>query len=155
MNLTALYEAIDRRAAAANREYKFDCRRGCNHCCYGLVKVGMAEARLIADSDDIDWGRVRERAKAVKDKTVQDVHKLGSPCPLLVDGVCSVYEVRPIRCRSYWSVSEADCKGFKAGTVATVPIHRELIEAADGACQKAGPEKELCEALLEIADGNS
>lgn len=81
------------------------CGKGCSHCCYVWVSVSAPEVLFIAK-------RLRRRpdAQAIRDKVVaahlstkdfgfevRDEHP--SPCPLLVNNLCSIYDIRPKACR--------------------------------------------------------
>jgi Fe-S-cluster containining protein len=75
------------------------CRAGCDMCCHARLSVFAVEAASIADAlatisktqPDLR-ARIRRQAD---DPERQDV------CPLLVDGSCSVYDDRPLICRSH------------------------------------------------------
>lgn len=69
------------------------CRRGCSACCHQGVGISHAEAQLIA----------KETGKTAKAPPLPqyDAKKWSStPCPMLVDSVCSIYEYRPMVCRT-------------------------------------------------------
>lgn len=109
--LQNLDERIEARAQAirASRNW-WPCRRGCDQCCRQLahppelsssewVRVDEAVAALPA----IVRAKVEQKIDAL---LMQIAAKTVSPqviCPYLdeVEGVCSIYESRPIACRTY------------------------------------------------------
>jgi Fe-S-cluster containining protein len=54
------------------------------------------------------------------------------PCPLLVDGRCAAYDVRPLVCRGYNSTNVAACQAASTDASATVPIFAVLKDVTDG-----------------------
>lgn len=102
------------------------CAKGCAFCCYMRVEVVAPEAFLIADylrkrlrQDQIsevrsiaakNWGRLAPLSFAAR-------QKISMPCPLLQNGCCSVYPVRPMACRTYHSTDVGKCRSdFENGT---------------------------------------
>lgn len=85
-------------AALARTPASFECRAGCSQCCgvrFGVfaveaTRVAAALTRLAHDDPRL---RARVRAQA-------DDPRHGA-CALLVDGRCSVYDERPLICRSH------------------------------------------------------
>lgn len=76
----------------------FACREGCWGCCavrisvFEIEAVGIREALArIAEEDPAMRERIREQGRDAE---------IGH-CALLVDGRCSVYEQRPVICRSH------------------------------------------------------
>ena len=64
------------------------------------------------------------------------------PCPLLEDGRCGVYAVRPFVCRSVTSFNVEPCKARaeKPGGPVSIPAHaliRAIARAAMSACMRA------------------
>lgn len=71
------------------------CRKGCDACCRHLSLFpveGAALARALCSRCPDEAGRIRRLAR----KTPAE-----GPCPLLQDGVCLLYEARPIICRTH------------------------------------------------------
>ena len=106
------------------------CGRGCNYCCHSFVAVLPAEAFRIADAvragqagrarpvgqagqgpqaGPLDSATVRERAALLYGLSPNDRIGAKLACPLLVDGTCSVYAMRPLVCRQATSLSLPDC----------------------------------------------
>lgn len=79
---------------------KIACRMGCAFCCYIPVECTEQEARLAYEASDPS--AVREAISSRGDTNFES-------CPFLRDNQCTVYEVRPLACRQYTSVSAMDC----------------------------------------------
>lgn len=81
------------------------CRRGCGWCCH--QKVGAAAVEVLAI------------ARALADRPVEramlDEWTPGQPCAFLKDGACSIYDIRPLKCRSLWHVDVRHCMAKYAG----------------------------------------
>lgn len=67
-----------------------DCKRQCAESC-GPIALGIAE-----------YDRIKQRLGTVPTADWQET----LDCPLLADGLCSVYDIRPVLCR-LWGVIEA------------------------------------------------
>jgi Fe-S-cluster containining protein len=105
---------IDRTRAAYSRESPLACQKGCAHCCHFNVEINVLEAEPLAD-------RVRRLPEDQREATVQRLKAAHEtllrtgplrhrhPCPFLVDNECSVYDDRPLSCRSHVSVAVAFC----------------------------------------------
>lgn len=87
------------------------CSKGCSDCCYQAVPIPLFQAEILAQTS----GRAIERGAGISLKTVAgmalavarananaeaQLHD-PTPCPFLVDNACSVYEVRPVNCRTH------------------------------------------------------
>ena len=94
------------------------CRQGCAHCCHQRVGVTVPEALAISatleatlSSEKLE--RVRERVERAYHSTRglsrDERNSPEHPCPLLENGLCSVYEVRPLACRGVHSLDEQAC----------------------------------------------
>jgi uncharacterized protein len=88
------------------------CAPGCFFCCYLPVDVLAPEAFLIA----AHLKRTRspaELAALVYRLATYSQHDFGTrPCIFLAQGRCSIYEVRPMVCRGYNSLSKERCEAF-------------------------------------------
>jgi len=84
------------------------CQRGCAHCCVVDVDVGLIEAAYIADKTGLTLLDRKTRAK-------KGYHLDNHYCPFLDQskGECTIYEFRPIVCRSFYAFDSPDyCREF-------------------------------------------
>jgi Fe-S-cluster containining protein len=110
--------------SATGIEPKLACRRGCDYCCRGYVSATapqvFAAARAVrAGAAAYDAARARVAAAAARVRHVDWLTRcrMHEPCPLLVDGACSIYAARPLACRGFVSYSVAECRqAFEDGT---------------------------------------
>jgi len=100
------------------------CTKGCAYCCHQSVEVLPTEAiniahnirtKLAADA----LAHTREKLAKLDERT----RNMGTraraaarlPCALLVGNLCSIYEARPLSCRSVYSFDADKCrKSFTA-----------------------------------------
>jgi Fe-S-cluster containining protein len=104
-DMTAAIEALPSKAQHA-------CAPGCDFCCYLPVDVLAPEAfRIAAHLEQTCSPEVL--ATLVYRLGVQGQHDFGvRPCVFLANGRCSIYEVRPIVCRGYNSLSKERCEAY-------------------------------------------
>jgi Fe-S-cluster containining protein len=88
------------------------CAPGCFFCCYLPVDVLAPEAFCIA-AHLKQTRSPGELAALVYQLGAHGQHDLGArPCIFLADGRCSIYEVRPMVCRGYNSLSKERCEAY-------------------------------------------
>jgi Fe-S-cluster containining protein len=109
-NVRADAEATSRRSIA--------CAAGCAACCNQQVAVAPVEAAAIAQyvarhfNDEADAAlvaRLRGLDAVTRGKTALERGHLRQPCAFLVEGRCSIYPVRPLRCRGVHSRDAGYC----------------------------------------------
>jgi hypothetical protein len=116
------------------------CKAGCSWCCHLDVEVTPLEVlRIVAflreslDADTLPGviDRVRTTHEQKMDRENSgDVPKI--PCALLVEGLCSVYAVRPLKCRGGNSTDAEICKTyFETGENGLLTISAPQLLAAD------------------------
>src|SRR5258706_633958 len=87
-----------------------ECRKGCAFCCHLNVTATALEAMHIAavvrmgGRADLE-GSVLAASDALSGLDSSSRLERKSPCPLLVQGACSIYQARPMRCRTLRSLS--------------------------------------------------
>ncbi len=111
--------ALDRAALAAEPpESPIACAKGCPACCVSKVAVVAPEVLRITEHlrrslAPEAFAALVERVRAAEERTRglsrADRARAGMPCPLLVDGACSVHEVRPLICRGWSSLDASAC----------------------------------------------
>jgi Fe-S-cluster containining protein len=98
---------------------RLDCCAGCSICCSLRIEVYAHEVFLIADHilatfSDEELFALKERlathSKKVLPLTPFEHATSNFVCPLLRDGLCSVYPVRPQTCRRHHSLDVTACQ---------------------------------------------
>lgn len=100
---------------------KIKCSKGCSYCCYAQVSVTPVEAILIGNylKSSFSLSRmdrmlkhIRHNMSLTEGKSFEERVKIWeqTPCIFLDDGICSIYEQRPLICREWHSLSVEQCK---------------------------------------------
>ena len=103
------------------------CRKGCSHCCISYVAVTAPELFLIARSlkgprRAAVAARVAEADAATHGRSIAERFAAPWLCPLVEDGACGVYPVRPTSCRSLASFDADLCaRSFGANSGEGLP----------------------------------
>lgn len=135
------------------------CSAGCSYCCHVHVDATPAEvlavARHLTESRSQDLSSLVERLEAhvrvVSAMTHDERWSAKVPCALLGDdGRCTIYDVRPLRCRAFHSSSAETCRDAFAGDTERDP---ETNVALDRACDAAelGFERALAERGISVS----
>lgn len=101
---------------------KTACARGCAWCCHQLIVmtnrddgIALLEAAKKqmsrAEFDDFEL-TLRDQAAQIGKMTHEQAETKRWTCPFLRNNSCSVYDVRPIACRSVFSSDAACCKAM-------------------------------------------
>jgi Fe-S-cluster containining protein len=128
------------------------CRRGCAHCCHTFVSARAPEVlfvkRAIPSRDRDALRAAVDEAYAVTGTLGPDGRQgMGQACPLLREGVCQVYQARPMTCRMAVSESAELCaRAFAPGAgPENIPVpeyyptlRRGYSIALAGALRRAG-----------------
>jgi Fe-S-cluster containining protein len=113
-------------------ERALDCKKGCAHCCHLAVLTDGATTLRIATYVREKFSNAERmlldmRLIAYEDKVEKMTQSQRSmaylPCPLLVDGACTVHPVRPLICRAFNSYDVEECKRQlrPGGSAAEIP----------------------------------
>lgn len=93
------------------------CARGCDWCCRQPVEVAISEAVaaariLLADPGDPRRAKAAEVAAFDVERRADGAEVPIRPCPFLgpEDGACTIYEARPMACRSYLAPEPERCR---------------------------------------------
>jgi Fe-S-cluster containining protein len=98
-----LIEGVDELTSQLNERYlaHLQCGAGCSGCCQHHLSVFAVEANVLTEAigalPEAQQTRIRQQAEEVKEREAKGE---AVACPLLVDNLCSVYESRPLICRT-------------------------------------------------------
>lgn len=119
---TVIDNLIDTLSEFAQKQgQKIDCKKGCQWCCHQPIFVLSYEMEYLNAFIKMNFdGKTRKEIKGRAEqknnrfKTLNDTDLLNSkfPCPLLKEGACMAYEVRPMACRIYLSTNVNTCLSF-------------------------------------------
>jgi Fe-S-cluster containining protein len=152
VTVDALVSAAARSAAFADEALKIveheyrpaiACREGCSYCCckpgvlVSIPEVLRLAGHVRAAFDPARLADLKERAARyvaqLHGRHFNDLVSESVPCPLLVDGHCSVYEVRPLVCRGFNSTSVDACRHAHDNRDALIPTFAIFKDVTDGA----------------------
>ncbi len=140
------------------------CAPGCNYCCHLAVSATPWEmvrlANVVAEWPDVQKQELIDRLMSYCDLAAphraERFTRFRAPCPLLVEGLCSAYEARPLACRGRVSEDVDVCKmhAESANEVASFKRTGEqtVVEALNRGATMGGDAEflELAQTLLEV-----
>lgn len=120
------YKAIDQlidsiTTVAKQQDMPVHCQKGCSYCCHQAVFANSYELHYLGHfmqqklpKEEIQYVYDTARTKNLATSKLEEQAMLNykSPCPLLKDNACSVYEARPMACRIYLSTKLSTCREF-------------------------------------------
>lgn len=124
--LSEMYVDIDNMISsvyelARQQNQNIDCKLGCEWCCHQPVFALSYELDYLQnyirqwfDEETIDEISTKAGKKVKHLQNLKDEALLQSkyPCPLLGEGACMAYEVRPMACRIYLSSKLDSCNRY-------------------------------------------
>jgi hypothetical protein len=129
-----LYSKVSETLAGAGR-IELACAKGCGHCCHGWVSASAPEVlyavKEIRRRNDANvFAAIAGAAHATRNLSAAERIGRPTPCPLLKDGACSIYEWRPMLGRIMASTDAASCKrGFLEQSGEPLPIPAPFLAA--------------------------
>jgi len=121
------------------------CAAGCSFCCH--VNAYATAPEVLAIADHLRKTLPDEGLAKLRDKLVEHVSRVSPlddearwtakiPC-FLLDGAgrCSIYEVRPLRCRAFHSRDAGECKAGFEGQNDASPVLAPLLDRAMNAVE--------------------
>jgi len=130
-DITKYLAAVDQEV----NQFNAVCVKGCCACCFHPIYAFKTERKLIENyikqmgtnqlntirNNCINWLEKSKKSKLIPDSkyiTAIDLAQLNKKyirsnikCPFLMNSECSIYEVRPLVCRTYFATSErTDCR---------------------------------------------
>lgn len=123
----SLYKATDRAIEEAKNLYHSPCSTGCDHCCYQVVSACIPEAvvalRSIWENPTLKDGfssklpRLKREVDLLRkpDASNGKWFVMHIPCVFLADHECTIYEDRPLMCRTQMSAEETSDKCKNVG----------------------------------------
>lgn len=110
------------------------CKSGCSHCCKRMyIEISEDEASLIA-------ARLKTFSEEKRLSISSSLHhgrRTGDPntqCVFLEQGKCSIYDIRPLTCRTYHSTDVNECrdkedsgKNIASNTILAFPFNDAIL----------------------------
>jgi Fe-S-cluster containining protein len=82
-----------------------------------ILKIESCYSKINNLGEKINQGQATDEDRRLFDEESREYAGHDIPCPFLVEGACSIYEVRPYVCANYFSISEPDwCRPSHPGT---------------------------------------
>jgi hypothetical protein len=99
-----------------------------------LLRV-LEYVRSTFDAESISalQARVQRYVDLLEGRSFNELVDDSVPCPLLIDGRCSVYALRPLVCRGYNSTDVDACREAHRDSTVLVPTFSVLKDVTDGA----------------------
>lgn len=81
------------------------CGRGCSHCCKMACAISSQDAKKIEAFTGRKAVRIRMTEPSFDTQATMVAKWEGVACPFLKNDECSIYEVRPLSCRTHFNLS--------------------------------------------------
>lgn len=133
------YERYDNLIAVAfdHSDQKPDCRAGCGFCCYYKVEARAHEVLLVRDYINKHFDSEKKadflalaqaNAEIIRGLSPEQHLTTNLKCVFLENNQCTIYPVRPFRCRNFHSTSAQACEA-SFNDPANMEISTGMIEA--------------------------
>jgi len=124
------------------------CARGCAHCCHVALPITSAEARFIGEQIGIQPKDVVNSPRRSKQS-----FSTGTPCPFLKNGECSIYESRPLLCRTHFNFDRDNywCR-YENWDAPGASIPKPVIPQLQDACRIAVGQRPADSVVADIRD---
>ncbi|MFP5384822.1 MAG: YkgJ family cysteine cluster protein [Bacteriovoracia bacterium] len=131
--ISNLYKKVDEFEKRLSFKEKLLCKEACSRCCYTDISVFEVEANFIRQWFKHLHPDVQEKLRAdwslPSSESMNFANKLTTSCPFLIDERCSIYNARPLICRTQglplkFSMDEGVF-------VDICPLNEDLLDAAD------------------------
>jgi Fe-S-cluster containining protein len=105
------------------------CKAGCSYCCHEVVVATVpdlvrAEAYVREHYAGRDLESLKQRLYAYERAVAPcfgfNLGRVRTTCPFLEEGLCGIYEARPMRCRAVHSMDAEPCKRIEHGESPTI-----------------------------------
>lgn len=108
---------------------KTACSSGCSHCCHIDVTLPRSEAMLIGK---LTGKKLSEPSQTFPIDQPPAKSFVGSPCPFLVGGSCSIYANRPLLCRTLVNLDTSPklCELVPETTIPVPYLNTSALRAA-------------------------
>ena len=116
------------------------CAKQCFYCCH-LTTIAVAIPEVLAVAEHVKRTATPDELDALRrriDEFIVETNRLSGeererfrfPCPLLAEGDCSVYEVRPLACQGWNSLDVSKCREdfFNPERDVVAPVSRPQVE---------------------------
>lgn len=119
---------IERMSAMFPPAEPIACEQGCTFCCHLLfftdaLTVFLAADRLQKDCSPDALEALKSRLNEFIDNGYGLTQVPRPPCPVLADGLCMAYDVRPLVCRAQNSFRVSECEEKYHGKLDMVVAH--------------------------------
>lgn len=144
------------------------CGSGCTYCCHLQVEISVPELVSLVSYVDENFSpaetealKVRVREAELQTRGLNSYERLFARvrCPLLSDGQCSVYPVRPLVCRGYnsynWAICAQDLGYPRSWRLiphdnAQKNIYSDVLEGLSSGLKEEGLSSELLELIAAL-----
>ena len=130
--------------------FRFECQRGCTNCCTQSGHVFLTDEDIARMATYLGLERAEfEKRYVYRTKWGPRLNEpRAHPCHFLVDGGCSIHEVKPLQCRAFpfwpenvvarsaWKALRRYCPGVGVGPLVQIDVIREQAQA----CREAFPD---------------